>query len=68
MDFQVCQAEGLEFPKNCKNDNLPLLILDSTKGFRCVQSAIVPSIEHALHGRSMHSQFFLTQEAQGLRG
>lgn len=66
MDYGVCQAENLESPKNCKNDNLPLLGLDGVWGLRWVQSTILASTEHALHGRSMHSQFFLTQEAQGL--
>ena len=62
-------SESLESPKNCKNNNnnLPLVSLDSVWGLRWVQSAILPLVEHALHARSMHSQFFLTQEAQGLR-
>ena len=63
----MSRAEILESPKNSKNDNLPLLGLDSVWGLRWVHSAILPSMEHALHGRSMHSQFFLTQEVQGLR-
>ena len=49
------------------NDGLPLLGSDSVSILRWVQSATLPPFEHALHARSIHAQFFLTQEAQGLR-
>ena len=67
--LQRLLSESFGSPKNCKNnnDNLPPLSLDNVWGLRWVQSANLPLVEHTLHARSTHSQFFLTQEAQGLR-
>ena len=68
MDYGVCQLEVFEslFEHNLMNNRIPPLILDGASNLQWVP-VILPSFEHDLHARSMHSQFFLTQEAQGLR-